>query len=149
MSTIWQNVPWSQRQRAVLLDSGAILGFYNTRDQWHEQATQGFSRLAAEHRLLCATDLVVAESYSLLLQRVGEPVARAWLSFTDTYAVVYHTPQHHSTVVDFLQRYQGRGYSYVDAFSFVTMEAQGLRLAFTFDRHFQDYGWEVFPGPLP
>ncbi|MBI4310356.1 MAG: type II toxin-antitoxin system VapC family toxin [Chloroflexi bacterium] len=124
------------------------MGLYNNSDQWHDQATEGFSRLAAEQRLICVTDLIIAEAYSLLMQRVSESVARAWLSIADTYGVVYHTPQYHRAVVSLLQTYQGHGYSYVDAFSFVTMEEQRLRLAFTFDYHFQDYGWEIFPEPL-
>lgn len=148
MSTTWQNLPRSQKQRAVLLDSGAIWGLCNNSDQWHEKATHGFTRLVAEQRLVCVTDLVIAEAYSLLMQRISESVARAWLDLADTYGVVYHTPKHHRTVASLLQRHQGHGYSYADAFSFIAMEELGIHLAFTFDHHFQDYGWEIYPEPL-
>jgi predicted nucleic acid-binding protein len=38
-----------------------------------------------------------------------------------------------------------RTLSLVDCVSFEVMRRTGIRKAFAFDRHFQDYGYEIYP----
>ncbi len=148
LSITLSSVPNSQLERAVLLDTSAILGLFNSTDQWHEKARHGFALLVEEKRPIYLTNLAIAEAHSLILLRLRESIAQAWLDSIKTNNIVYHEPQDHGAILGLLRRNQGRGFSYVDVFSFLVMERKGLRLAFTFDRHFQDYGWEIFPGPL-
>ncbi len=41
---------------------------------------------------------------------------------------------------EILVRYTDKAWSLCDALSFATMEENGVRLAFTFDDHFRQYG---------
>ena len=45
---------------------------------------------------------------------------------------------------DILRRYDDKSFSYVDATSFSLMERLGIRQAFSFDPHFEQYGLELF-----
>lgn len=134
--------------RSVFVDTSAFYAMIDRDDQWHPEAVDGFHLLAQEKRFLYVTNLVVAETYTLALVRLGYAIGNAWLGTLGNLNVVFENPGHHRIVQSLLERYQGHGFSYTDAFSFVAMEETGIRTAFAFDRHFQEYGWDVFPMPL-
>jgi len=41
--------------------------------------------------------------------------------------------------------HKDKGYSFTDCTSFALMETQAIRNAFTFDRHFAQYGFNILP----
>ena len=141
-------LPITLRERAVLVDTSAFYARLDKNDQWYQQALQGFNQLVQERRPAYTTNLVVAETYTLALGRLGYSMAQQWLEALRSINLLFQRQEHHSLVQRTLERYSGRGFSYTDAFSFVAMEETGIRIAFAFDRHFQEYGWEVFPTPL-
>lgn len=136
------------RERAVLVDTSAFYARLDSDDQWHSQAVKGFNLLAQERRFLYTTNLVVAETYTLVLMRLGYPLAQRWLEALLPLNLVFQRAEHHRSVQGLLQRHQGHGFSYTDALSFVVMEELSIQDAFAFDRHFQQYGWTVFPSSL-
>ena len=85
----------------------------------------------------------------MIVSRLDDLIGLAWLNNVTGMNVQHPLPNDHSQVLELLRRSIGRAYSYGDAFSFLAMERVGIHLAFTFDHHFQDYGWEVFALPLP
>ena len=140
--------PVTLRERAVLVDTSAFYARLDKNDQWYQKALQGFNQLVQERRPAYTTNLVVAETYTLALGRLGYPMAQQWLVALRPINLLFQRQEHHSVVLRTLERYQGHGFSYTDAFSFVAMEEAGIRTAFAFDRHFQEYGWDVFPTAL-
>ena len=142
-------LPVTLRERAVLVDTSAFYARLDKDDQWYSLALQGFNRLVRERRPAYTTNLVMAETYTLALGRLGYSLAQQWLEALRSMNLVFQRQEHHSAVQRTLERYAGHGFSYTDAFSFVAMEETGIRTAFAFDRHFQEYGWDVFPRPLP
>jgi predicted nucleic acid-binding protein len=42
-----------------------------------------------------------------------------------------------------IYRYHDKDFSFTDAISFIVMDRLGLKLTFTFDRHFAQYGLTV------
>ena len=142
-------VPNTQRERAVLVDTSAFYARLDRDDQWYQEALRGFDRLGQESRPVYTTNLIVAETYNLAMVRLGCSLAQRWLEAIQSVNLVFQRPEHHSVVQRTLERNSGRGFSYADALSFVVMEEMGIRTAFAFDRHFQEYGWAMFPAPLP
>jgi predicted nucleic acid-binding protein len=107
-------------------------------------AREGFARITREQRSLVTSNLVVAETYALARTRLGHGAASAWLGNLDL-SLQYQQPADHELVVALLARYSDKGFSYTDAASFVMMERLGIRLAFTFDAHYRQYGIAVMP----
>ena len=136
--------PQKQNSRAVFVDTAAFYGFMDRRDQWHEAARVGFAKLSGEARELYTTNLVITETHSLLLRRLGHAVALGWLEALDDINLVFQSESHHSRITRLMIRYADHGYSYADSLSFVVMEEMGIPTAFTFDQHFLAYGFQLF-----
>ena len=49
--------------------------------------------------------------------------------------------------IQILGQYSDKGFSFNDALSFTVMERLGIGTAFTFDRHFAQYGLTVLQQP--
>jgi predicted nucleic acid-binding protein len=44
-----------------------------------------------------------------------------------------------------LAQYKDKDFSLTDALSFAVMERLGVRVAFSLDRHFVQFGWQLLP----
>jgi predicted nucleic acid-binding protein len=88
------------------------------------------------------TNFIVAECHALMLRRLGAHVARQWL-FGNTWRI---EPVHIADELkarDILRAYTDKSFSYTDATSFAVMERLRIRRAFAFDKHFEQYGFEL------
>lgn len=92
---------------------------------------------------MLTTNFVVAEAHALHLNRLGRGVARAFLASLDTSStvVVRVTEDDERRGRAIVFRYADKDFSLTDATSFAVMERLGVRHAFTFDRHFEQYGF--------
>lgn len=125
--------------RSVLWDSSAILALIDADDADHAEAVAVARRLAAEKRPAFITNYIEAEAHALLLRKLGRQVARDWL-LTGGLAVVRVLPAEEQRAKELLARYADKDWSLCDAVSFALMDARRIRRAFTFDRHFRQYG---------
>jgi predicted nucleic acid-binding protein len=133
----------SRGERRVFVDSSAYFGLADVYDQAHRRALQIARRLATERRQLITTNFVVAETYTLMLTRIGRPVAMQFLSGIEASesSVVRVGEDDEQRAREIIRRYDDKDFSLVDAMSFAVMERLGIRHAFTFDRHFAQYGF--------
>lgn len=126
----------------LLVDSSAVLALLNSRDQWHETAISILKDLVAQKDSLLMTNFLIAESHTLLLTRLGRNLARQWL-LTFDWNVVRVSPEDEQTAREIIKNYRDKDFSFIDATSFAVMHRYGINLAFTFDRHFKQYGFET------
>lgn len=139
--------PGGAHSSGVFIDTSAFYAAVDRDDRWHRAAVEGFLGLVRERRPVHTTNLIVAETYVLLLTRLNRSVATQWLHAVDM-PIRFQLQEDHHRVKNLLSRQPGLALSYADALSFLTMDDLGIRQAFTFDRHFQAYGLEVFPQTL-
>jgi predicted nucleic acid-binding protein len=87
----------------------------------------------------------VAETHALLLTRVGYQAARQFLEEAEqsTITIVRATTRDEERARAIIYQYQDKDFSLTDAISFAVMERLDIRYAFTFDRHFAQYGLPV------
>jgi predicted nucleic acid-binding protein len=129
----------------VFFDSSAYLALANTSDVYHQQAQTIRTRLQQEQWRTFTTNFVVAETHALFLVRLGRTSATAFLhgiiqSSTTTVRVSLRDEEQARATVF---QYDDKGFSLTDAMSFAVMERLGIPYAFTFDRHFTQYGLAV------
>jgi len=126
-------------RRGVLWDSSAILALLDADDADHRRAVSVASGVASERRPSFITNYIEAEAHALLLRKLGRVIAREWL-LTGGLPVVRALPQEEERAKAILSSHADKDWSLCDVVSFAVLESRGARAAFTFDRHFRQYG---------
>jgi predicted nucleic acid-binding protein len=126
-------------RRGVLWDSSAILALLDADDADHGRAVEIARAIGRGKRPSFVTNYVEVEAHALLLTKLGRALAREWL-LTASLPVVRVAPSEEQRAREILARYADKDFSLCNALSFAVMEARGVRRAFSFDRHFRQYG---------
>jgi predicted nucleic acid-binding protein len=141
----------SARERHVFVDSSAYLALLAQDDEHHEEAIGLLDSLAARHYRQLTTKILLVEAHALILSTLGIKEGQAFLREME---------ESHTTVIrvrasdeerarEIIYRYGDKDFSLADAISFVVMERLQITHAFTFDRHFAQYGFTVLTPELP
>lgn len=125
--------------RSVLWDSSAILALLDADDADHARAVDVARDIAAEPRPCFITQYIEAEAHALLLRRLGRALAREWLLFGGL-TVVPALPAEEGRAKALLASHTDKDWTLCDAVSFAVMEARKVHRAFTFNRHFRQFG---------
>lgn len=99
---------------------------------------------------IVTTNLIVAETYALLLNRLGRKASLAFLAEVrrPPIAVVDSAAELEVRArTDWLEPFDDQFFSLADAVSFVVMAERGIGDALTLDRHFAAAGFRMIPGP--
>lgn len=132
----------------VFVDTGAWLALADTSDHLHQTAQKIFALLLRGGSQLVTTNLVVAETYTLIRRRVGHKAAIRFLQSirsSPRLERVYINADVELQAEAILQQYADQDFSYVDAVSFAVMRGRGMKSAFAFDRHFLLTGFLLIP----
>jgi predicted nucleic acid-binding protein len=126
----------------IFVDTSFFVALRNVRDPWHQQAVSLFRDVESSD--LVTSNHVRGETWTFLRRRVGH---QAGVSFLDA---VERSPRIRVETVDapqednalrWLRRHDERAYSFVDATSFVLMQARRIRDALAFDGDFSAAGF--------
>ncbi len=130
--------------RRVFVDSGGFFALLAREDQFHDRAQSLFQRANDERWRLVTTNVVVIETYTLLLTRSqsGRDNAIRFLDMIkdDGYNVERVRKADEERAIALVRAHQDKAYSLCDALSFVVMERLRIQEAIAFDRHFRAYG---------
>jgi predicted nucleic acid-binding protein len=91
------------------------------------------------------TNYVQVETHALLLRRLGRALAREWL-LGAALPVVRATQVEEERAREIVARHADKDWSLCDAISFAVMDSRRVGSAFSFDRHFSQYGRFVVLG---
>lgn len=133
------------RRRWALVDSSAFLSLVNPNDVHHREAARVLERLGEERWRTFTTNFVVAETHALFLIRLGHSHATDFLReiARSSTVTLRPDPQDEERARAIVFQYEDKDFSLTDALSFAVMERLGIAHAFTFDRHFEQYGVAV------
>jgi predicted nucleic acid-binding protein len=126
-------------RRGVLWDSSAILALLDADDADHERAVAIARQIASERLPSFITNYIEVEAHALLLRKLGRALAREWL-FTGGLPVIRALVEEEGRAREIIARHSDKDWSLCDAISFAVLDARRIRRAFTFDRHFLQYG---------
>jgi predicted nucleic acid-binding protein len=130
----------------IYVDTSAFLAVVHTGDNQHERAFETWQTLIENNERLMCNNYVLVESIALVQHRVGmEALAILHNEIIPYMEVEWLDESLHNTIVDLALTTNRRQLSLVDLSSFDTMRRHGINIAFTFDGHFQEQGFEVIP----
>jgi hypothetical protein len=132
----------------LFVDSSAWVAFYDDRDKYHAQARPAFESLANRPAVFVVTDYVVAETSTLLLYRASHSRAVLfgdWALHSPNVRLVRLDVEMWDEAWRLFKLYDDKEFSFTDCASFTVMRRHRLRDVFTFDRHFEQVGFRLWP----
>ena len=126
-------------RRSVLWDSSAILALLDADDADHKRAVAIARQIASQRLPSFITNYIEVEAHALLLRKLGRALAREWL-LTGGLPVIRALVEEEDRAREMIARHSDKDWSLCDAISFAVLDARRIRRAFTFDRHFLQYG---------
>jgi predicted nucleic acid-binding protein len=127
----------------IFVDTSGIVAAINSRDQYYPQAKEIFSRISDQRPVLIITNYIRLETHCLLNNKVSQDTALRFLK-DPSWFIEWITPNDEQKAIQLLHRYYDKSFSLTDATSFIVMERLGLRSVITFDKHFTQYGFDVY-----
>src|SRR5688572_7366371 len=133
------------RERRVFVDSSVYLALLDADDEHHRHATQIIHQLAHERYRQFTTNVLLIESHALILSVLGRTQAAQFLKdMQESHTVMVRVrASDEARAQQILFQYDDKDFSFADAISFAVMERLDIRLAFTLDRDFAQYGFTV------
>jgi uncharacterized protein len=135
------------RERRVFVDSSAYLALLDVDDEHHNEAIETLQELAQARYRQFTTNVLLIESHALILSVLGRGRAAQFLTDMEesNTVVIRARAADEERAKQLLFQYTDKDFSFADAISFAVMERLTIRLAFTFDRDFVQYGFPVLP----
>jgi predicted nucleic acid-binding protein len=132
----------------IFIDTGAFLGRYIARDQYHAVAVGCWEDLRDGGSHCFTSNYVLDETFTLLGRRAGYTFAAARArKILASQNLTILRPVHEDEVhaVEFFEKFADQEVSFTDCVSFVLMRKKRLKRVFCFDEHFRRVGFEVWP----
>ncbi len=132
----------------IFVDTGAWFALADKDDAYHKKAASVYPSLLKTHRSLITSNLVIAESYVLILKELGHKAALDFLAgikASPRILKIHSDEEIEADAEGILIKYADHDFSYTDAVSFAIMERQKTVKAFCFDKHFVTAGFEKIP----
>lgn len=124
----------------IMVDTGAWYAICDASDKNHGRAKEFYKQVAGTVPLV-TTDIIMAETWTLLVARLGRAVA---ITFWETIReagipVVTLEKVDIEAAWHILNTFPDQTFSFTDCTTFAVMERLRIERTFTFDRHFAIY----------
>jgi predicted nucleic acid-binding protein len=132
----------------IFIDTGAFLGRFIKKDQYHRKAISAWNQLAQESHPCFTSNFVLDESFTLLARRACYSFAseRARVIYSSEVLKILRPEEGDELVaLDLFEKFADQQVSFTDCISFVLMQKNGISRAFSFDKHFLYAGFRLWP----
>jgi predicted nucleic acid-binding protein len=132
----------------VFVDTSAWVALADKDDSHHRDAASSYPSIFKNHKNLVTSNLIIAETYILLLKELRHKAAIEFLErikASPRILRIYSNENVETEAEGILAKFTDQDFSYTDAVSFVMMKRQKIRKAFCFDKHFVTAGFTIIP----
>jgi uncharacterized protein len=131
---------------SLFADTSGLYAMLDRNDANHLRAKAVWSDWLTNRETLLTNNYVLLETVSLLQSRIGLAAIRTlWEDVMPALHVDWVSEEQHRAGIEAVLAASRRNLSLVDCVSFQTMRHNGLRVAFCFDTHFREQGFETRP----
>jgi len=132
----------------IFIDTGAFLGRFVQRDQYHVVCTQAWDELRQSSVQCVTSNFVLNETFTLLARRTNYRFAaqraRQLLSSREL-RILRPGREEEQAALGWFEKYADQRVSFTDCLSFVVLRNHRIHRVFGFDRHFALAGFELWP----
>jgi uncharacterized protein len=132
----------------IFVDSSAWIALADRDDSHHQAAAEAYPILLKNYKTMVTSNLVMAETYIMILKGLGHQVALEFLERIKASPRILKSYSYDDVETEaerILSKYLDQNFSYTDAVSFAIMKRQGIKKAFSFDKHFVTAGFTNLP----
>ncbi|NPV79593.1 MAG: PIN domain-containing protein [Firmicutes bacterium] len=132
----------------LFIDTSAFIALHDAGDRYHEAAKGFFTpeQIRSLGVRLITTNFVFAEVYSYFCRNHTDAIAVGeYIRGSRILHYLRAEPADEEAAWQIAKRYHDKDFSFVDCLSFAVMSRIGCDKAFTFDSHFGQMGFKVFP----
>ena len=130
----------------TFIDTAALLAVLNAKDIFHRQARDAWNVLLSSNTVVTTSNYVLIETIALLQHRYGTEAVRLLKSdILPVLDIFWIDEAIHQQGLSAMLAANRRQLSLVDCTSFEIMRQRGLDIVFTFDPHFIEQGFTLFP----
>lgn len=129
----------------ILVDTSGLVALFDARDANHEDAKAAWTRVRESREPRVLTDLVIAETVTVLRRHVGfaEALRAGERLYSGTVAeIVFADEDLHSRGWELFRKFHDHELSVADCVSFALMRERRITRAFTFDSDFEAVGFQ-------
>ena len=133
----------------LFIDTSGWVGLFDQSDKYHAASAQNWRQFENEKAHLTTTDYVVDETLTHLLYKCGHYQAVRfgnWVQNSVNVNLVTIDAVLWQDAWEMFQAYEDKAWAFTDCTSFVLMRQQRLWRAFSFDEHFVQAGFQLWPG---
>jgi predicted nucleic acid-binding protein len=131
------------------VDTSAWVALFDASDKYHPLATNGLNLLLGTPVTFLTSDYVFDETVTLLLKRKGNAQAVRfgnWVLSAENITLIRVGEDVWQAAWEMFQQYDDKQWAFTDCTSFVLMRQHNLHRAFAFDHHFEQAGFQLWPG---
>jgi predicted nucleic acid-binding protein len=133
----------------VFVDSSAWVALFDASDKYYQFAVNGLNQIMDTRIKFVTSDYIFDETATLLLKRNGQQQAvrfGKWVLTSANVDLIHVDEAVWQDAWDMFQNYKDKQWAFTDCTSFILMRQHNLHQAFTFDRHFEQAGFQLWPG---
>ncbi len=132
----------------LFVDASAWIGMFDEHDKYHSVASQSINHIRHDADLF-TSDYILDEALTYILNRAGKQIAvqcGKW-AINAHFVTIFRVDEAvWQDAWDMFQSYEDKQWAFTDCTSFVLMRQHKLHRAFTFDHHFEQAGFQLWPG---
>lgn len=133
----------------LFVDTSAFYAIEDPSDQDHKSAIDYREKIKHDESIhLITSSYVIDESLTLMKDRLGYDSAIKFgrkVRDSKTIRIIHITQELEEKGWELFVKYKDKNFSFTDCVSFVLMERYNTTVAFTFDKHFEQYGFQKLP----
>jgi uncharacterized protein len=132
----------------IFVDSSAWIALADKDDLHHKEAASAYVAILKNFKTLITNNLVLAETYIVLLKELGHAAAIQFLERTKAsprISILFSNESIEMEAQAILSKYIDQDFSYTDVVCFAMMKRNKIKKAFSFDKHFVIAGFCTIP----
>jgi len=120
MGKTTMNISMRKKDKIVFVDTSAHFALANIKDVDHKAAERLLHKLATKRVTMVVTNFIIAETYTLMLRKIGRGRAVEYIeSLCETSEVVRVSEDDEKKAWEIILQSEDKDFSYVDATSFL------------------------------
>ena len=134
-------------EKSVFLDTGALIALRNEADVCHRRAESCLRAIQEKNLPAYTSNVTIIETHKRILfdMSYGEAIRFLKYIYSGDIHIVRLVEEDEYEARRIITKFSDQDFTFADAINFSIMKRYGIGKAFTFDKHYQTFGFAKIP----